>query len=413
MADIASQLDPTHIVLVGDNIYENGAEGDLRTIQHVWYDSFPGAHGSLQRPWHMIQGNHDWRSDPTTQIEFTWSSLNQGGFWNLPGFWYSKRVAANDLTIDFFYVDTLVWTEGFSVLVEVGSRKSMAELKEQQKTWLEKELRESAADWKIVVGHQVMYGDSDHVSEAFGRMSDLNELLQKYEVPIWLNGHSHNQEVVQFKGITYITTGAGCKSKSMEICKEWDAATCNMFLPGPDTKKFFSYYGGFLSLTFLSKGTAELVIYGNSSSSVLFTYRIRNRDHRRWLDVPTPYTFLPKHSCGSINVLSASECCPEGCCRSVPDMHVTQSCTDFCEFSRLRCVSAAGIVRELPHTSLLCGMSELSTELNCSMLLGDIPSQYADLMCHCEPKQNEEEVEAQYGDLLWAFGQPADALPFH
>lgn len=87
-----------------------------------------------------------------------------------------------------------------------------------QQAWLDKELRESDAKWKIVYGHHPIYSSGGrHGSEV-----DLREIIEpmfvKYGVNVVFAGHEHFYERLKpQKGIHYFTAGGSAKLRDGDI----------------------------------------------------------------------------------------------------------------------------------------------------------------------------------------------------
>jgi predicted phosphodiesterase len=88
----------------------------------------------------------------------------------------------------------------------------------KQRTWLERQLADSRAPWKIVYGHHPLYSTgSTHGSE-----TDLRALIEplfvKYGVNIVLAGHEHFYERLKpQKGIAYFISGGAAKLRDGDI----------------------------------------------------------------------------------------------------------------------------------------------------------------------------------------------------
>merc|ERR1712048_803780 len=93
-------------------------------------------------------------------------------------------------------------------------------------------------------------------------LANLDEIMRKGGATIYINGHNHNQEVFQHRGLTYITTGNGCKSyKSAWGCTRNYGP---LSLPAHTSKsnsKLFDCDGGFAGLSFPSAYRANLVMF--------------------------------------------------------------------------------------------------------------------------------------------------------
>jgi acid phosphatase len=260
LANAANATDPLALLTLGDNIYEKGAMGNADNIVDGWQAKFPIRYPSLRRSWYVIAGNHDWYTNPKVEVEFTESEQNTARWWVFPYFWYSKRIQTelSNVTVDMFFIDTMIWNgEGDS---ESYFGESRTVLKSKQVAWLETRLLESIADWKVVVGHHPLYSIGPHHSGAYSSLVDLDELLQRHRIPIYLNGHNHNQQVVQYRGTTYITTGNGAKT----ACGGDEPLDAQV---PPSSLVHFSCEGGFVGLTFETSETARLHVYDKAGDA--------------------------------------------------------------------------------------------------------------------------------------------------
>ncbi|CAE7606891.1 Acp5, partial [Symbiodinium natans] len=156
LAAVASVRQPAAVAAIGDNLYPSGADYNPWTIVRWWRDVYMG-YDSLNRPWHVITGNHDWMTDGTVERDFTSSSENPGGHWQMPDFWFKKTYAADGLTVDAFYIDTQVWKGSYLADQTIGRQA-----RQRQIDWLFSQLEKSTADWKIVLGHHPIYSAGNH-----------------------------------------------------------------------------------------------------------------------------------------------------------------------------------------------------------------------------------------------------------
>jgi predicted MPP superfamily phosphohydrolase len=80
----------------------------------------------------------------------------------------------------------------------------------EQIAWLEKELKASSSNWKIVVFHHPLYSSGDRHGSDLLLREVLEPLFLKYNVSVVLNGHDHFYERVKpQKGIAYFVVGSG------------------------------------------------------------------------------------------------------------------------------------------------------------------------------------------------------------
>jgi 3',5'-cyclic AMP phosphodiesterase CpdA len=80
----------------------------------------------------------------------------------------------------------------------------------EQIAWLEKELKTSTNEWKIVVFHHPLYSSGETHGSDLGLRRVLEPLFVKYGVSVVLNGHDHFYERVKPQnGIAYFVVGSG------------------------------------------------------------------------------------------------------------------------------------------------------------------------------------------------------------
>lgn len=169
------------VVLAGDNIYNNGEMSKISAVFEQPYQKLLKQGVKFQ----ACLGNHDIRTengDP--QVKYP-------GF-NMSGRYYTFRRG----DVQFFVLDT----------------NNNADWKTQL-PWLEKELSNSNAPWKIVFGHHQIYSSGYYgMNQPFIEM--LTPIFQKYRVPLYINGHDHHYERSQsLKGTTYLICGAGAGTR--------------------------------------------------------------------------------------------------------------------------------------------------------------------------------------------------------
>lgn len=178
MVQYAQKFPCELVVLAGDNIYNNG---EIEKIKAVFEDPYrPLLEQGV--PFYACLGNHDIRTDngvPQTQYPL----------FNMEGKrYYSFRRGS----VQFWALDT-------------NSNADWV----NQLAWLEQELSQSDAPWKIVFGHHQIYS-SAHYGLNTKLIETLTPLFQKYGVQLYINGHEHVYErTYAINGTTYLICGAG------------------------------------------------------------------------------------------------------------------------------------------------------------------------------------------------------------
>jgi hypothetical protein len=132
----------------------------------------------------------------------------------MPSRFYARSYSVDDSTdVAFFFLDTnpmsQVRPDG------IGKEKDSATILPQLR-WLESELAQSKARWKIVAGHNAIYSNGGHGNNP-GLGLLLEPLFVRYGVDLYLAGHDHDLQLLEpVKGVHYIVSGAGGKDRSVD-----------------------------------------------------------------------------------------------------------------------------------------------------------------------------------------------------
>lgn len=169
------------VTLLGDNFYPNGVKS---VKDPLWRLAFELPYQNFNIPFFSALGNHDYKGDVESQIQYS----KKSEIWKMPARYY--QFSRGD--IDFFVLDTNRF-DG------------------KQKSWLKESLNHSQRPWRIVIGHHPIYSYGGH-----GDTKELKEeLLPMIEgkVDFYLCGHDHNKQVIRKKSsnITYVVSGAGAQ----------------------------------------------------------------------------------------------------------------------------------------------------------------------------------------------------------
>ncbi len=208
MSRTATAIGSRYTVSVGDNFYENGVAS---VDDPQWQNSFERIYAaeSLQTPWKVILGNHDYRGNVQAQLDYAARSHR----WQLPARYYTETVALPDgAKAAFYYLDTSPFIKKYyGSKVRVEGQDTQAQL-----DWLDAKLAASTAEWNIVIGHHPVYtaledGDGEEHDQP-DLVARLNPILIKHNVPVYICGHDHTLQAVKQGNITYVITGAGSQT---------------------------------------------------------------------------------------------------------------------------------------------------------------------------------------------------------
>ena len=122
LGKVAKKLSPSFIVSTGDNFYEYGiADADDVGFKRSFTDVYDAeAHPSLDLPWYVILGNHDYQGDPAAQISAR--LRERDGRWRLPAPAFAlKRLGdASTSTVDIFFIDTNIFIGTYRMASDPG-----------------------------------------------------------------------------------------------------------------------------------------------------------------------------------------------------------------------------------------------------------------------------------------------------
>ncbi|PON79275.1 Calcineurin-like phosphoesterase domain, apaH type [Parasponia andersonii] len=243
MGWIGEKLSINFVISTGDNFYDDG----LRSINDPAFEnSFTKVYTakSLQKPWYneevapcsggiavtqlrlclvegrddrkgreliLVLGNHDYRGNAMAQLDPV--------FRNIDSRWLCMRsFVVNSEIAEFFFVDTTPFVDKYFLRPKhhrydwrgVLPRKDYLSnlLKD-----LDLALRNSAANWKFVVGHHGIRSAGHH-GDTKELVKQLLPVLEANEVDLYINGHDHCLQHISSNTspIQFLTSGGGSKA---------------------------------------------------------------------------------------------------------------------------------------------------------------------------------------------------------
>ncbi|XAR55330.1 Acid phosphatase, partial [Bertholletia excelsa] len=267
MGRIGEALDIDFVVSTGDNFYDNGLKGvNDPAFQESYLNIY--THQALQKPWYTVLGNHDYRGDAKAQL----SPLlrKRDSRWIC-----SRSFIVNTGIAEIFFVDTTPFVDDYFIDPEdrvydwrgVNPRHTYLANLLQDLEWA---LKNSTAEWKIVVGH--------HAIRSIGYHGDTPELvlqllpiLEDNKVDVYMNGHDHCLQHLRCidNGIQFLTSGGGSKAWRGGDVPVHTLCEQQLFYDGQ----------GFMSVQ-LKESNANVVfydIYGTPIHNADFTKQLRSQ----------------------------------------------------------------------------------------------------------------------------------------
>lgn len=191
--------------LLGDNFYGSFKGGvNSPRWKEQFEDMYPA--GVFPGPCHALLGNHDYDDAPglKTVAELQYARTHPGTRWHMPGNWYAVslldpqgRPLAECLLLDSNYKNRVV--------------SISADERAQQLAWLEQRLEAPrVAPWMFVMGHHPLYSQGVH-GDHKALLADWDPLFRKYGVHMYLAGHDHDLQHLEFEGhpTSFVISGGG------------------------------------------------------------------------------------------------------------------------------------------------------------------------------------------------------------
>jgi tartrate-resistant acid phosphatase type 5 len=207
MGIAAQSMDAKFVIAVGDNFYEDGVSS---VDDPQWQSSFEKVYvaPSLQVPWWVALGNHDYHGNCDAQIEYGKTSKR----WNMPARYFTRTEKIDaDNAVDFFFLDTMPMATFDDDEAQFHDNVKWDVLPKQM-AWFESALKASTAPWKIVIGHHPVFSGGEHGDTPY-IVEQVLPLLEKYKVQAYINGHDHDLQHLQAGAVNLFCSGGGSKPR--------------------------------------------------------------------------------------------------------------------------------------------------------------------------------------------------------
>ena len=207
MAQLIEKYPIDSVLLLGDNIYEEGVES-VKDPQ--FKEKFEDPYQNIKKPFYLCLGNHDYGNS----FIATHNAIHQVGYskisekWNMPSEYYSIKKGP----CEFFFLDT-----NFEFLKEEAIMKQFQTMSQK--------IKRSKKKWKIVCGHHPWrsvggHGNAEKRLETF--MNDLCA-IPNLHFDLYMCGHDHCKNYIikknphKTKDIGLLVIGTGGKEYDDEL----------------------------------------------------------------------------------------------------------------------------------------------------------------------------------------------------
>ncbi|WP_263357334.1 metallophosphoesterase [Acidicapsa ligni] len=206
---------PKAFFLLGDNWYE-ALEGGAKSTR--WKTQFEDMYPQeiFACPAYAILGNHDYQYFPGNKVEDELEYARTGRTsvgptrFTMPARWYRFEFPQKNPLITFLALDSNMPHDESSK--QHGRDFSLTpQQKAEQLAWLEAELkRPRTTPYLVVMGHHPIYSDGPHGDHPV-LIRDWDPLFRKYGVQLYLAGHDHDLQHLEFEGhpTSHFLSGGG------------------------------------------------------------------------------------------------------------------------------------------------------------------------------------------------------------
>ncbi len=203
-------LRPEAFLLLGDNWY-----GDLTggVNSPRWQSQFEQMYPTslFDCPAYAILGNHDYQNFPESKVEAELAYARQPHTrWTMPARWYRFDFPTHKPLITFIALDSNMPNP--SGPQAAGRNFTLTdEQRIEQLAWFERELEKPrTTPFLVVLGHHPIYSDGPHGDHPV-LIRDWDPLLRKHNVPLYLAGHDHDLQHLEFEGhpTSFFLSGGG------------------------------------------------------------------------------------------------------------------------------------------------------------------------------------------------------------
>lgn len=201
---------PDALLLLGDTWYgplEAGANSPR--WQEQFEQMYPAT--AFPGPAYSVLGNHDYQHWPESKVdaELAYARTGKSRF-TMPARWYTFDFPAHDPLVTFIALDSNTPKTGPKFESGRDFTLTPAEYAEQV-AWFEAQLeRPRSTPHLVVLAHHPIYSDGPHGDHSM-LIADWDPLLRKHHVDLYLAGHDHDLQHLEFAGhpTSFALSGGG------------------------------------------------------------------------------------------------------------------------------------------------------------------------------------------------------------
>jgi hypothetical protein len=204
-------LSPQALLMLGDNWYDALPGGvDSARWQSGFEQMYPQS--VFDCPAYAIPGNHDYQRMPESKVAAELEYARRGQTrWTMPSLWYRFEFPKKNPQITFIALDSNVFHEGGKPEKEDYNFTLTPAQQSEQLAWLKAELEKPlTTPFLVVMAHHPIFSNGPHGDHKV-LIRDWDPLLRKHNVHLYLAGHDHDLQHLEFEGhpTSFFLSGGG------------------------------------------------------------------------------------------------------------------------------------------------------------------------------------------------------------
>lgn len=198
------------LLMLGDNWYGKLPDGAASVRWKTQFeDMYPSS--VFNCPAYAIPGNHDYQRMPESKVAAELEYARKAGTrWTMPSLWYRFDLPAANPLMTVIALDSNMPHPDASHLKPANFTLT-PEQQAEQLTWLEVELlKPRTTPFLVVMGHHPIFSNGPHGDNKI-LIRDWEPLLRKHKVHMYLAGHDHDMQHLEFDGhpTSFVLSGGG------------------------------------------------------------------------------------------------------------------------------------------------------------------------------------------------------------
>ena len=216
---LQNRIRPQALLMLGDNWYDELPGGvDSPRWQTDFEQMYPAS--VFNCPVYAIPGNHDYQTMPTSKLAAELAYAARGNTrWTMPSLWYRFEFPQKNPVITFIALDSNVQHEDGKP-AKAPNFTLTPEQQAEQLAWLKAELAKPlSTPFLVVMGHHPIYSNGPHGDHNV-LVRDWDPLFQKHNVHLYLAGHDHDLQHLEFEGhptSQFLSGGGGAELYNLKI----------------------------------------------------------------------------------------------------------------------------------------------------------------------------------------------------